>query len=82
MKLVEGKVIAADDIMIVRGAATVAGRMLTLGEGHALAVSDGFQSVVEFCAFCAEDYALPFTGQLVQWEPELGTPDEHHARCE
>ena len=82
VQLAEGRVIAADDIVIVRGAATVAGRMLTLGEGHALAVGDGFQSMIEFCACFAEEYALPFTGQLAQWEPELGTLDVQQARYE
>jgi hypothetical protein len=80
IKLVEGNVIAADVIEVVRGAVTVAGRMLTLGEAHALAVGDGFSCLVEFCAFFARQYGLPFTGQLVQWEPELGSQREMKKR--
>ena len=76
LKLVEGKVIAADVIEVVCGAVTVAGRMLTLGEAHALAVGDGFSCLVEFCTFFAEQYGLPFTGQLVQWEPDLESERE------
>jgi hypothetical protein len=80
VKLAEGRMIAADDIVIVRGAVAVAGRMLTLGEAHALAVGDGFSCLVEFCAFFAKQYGLPFAGQLVQWEPELGTEQERKKR--
>jgi hypothetical protein len=76
LKLVEGKVIAADVIEVVRGAVTVAGRMLTLGEAHALAVGDGFSGLVEFCAFFAKQYGLPFAGQLVQWDPDPGSERE------
>ncbi len=82
LKLVEGKVIAADVIEVVRGAVTVAGRMLTLGEAHTLAVGDGFSCLVEFCAFFAKQYGLPFAGQLVQWEPELGTEQERKKRLQ
>ena len=47
---------------------------------HALAVGDGFSCLVEFCAFFAKQYGLPFAGQLVQWEPELGTEQERKKR--
>ena len=79
VKLCEGWVTHADEIVVAADAVTVAGRKLPAGSLTALALGDGFDSVAAFRAFFAETYELPFTGQLVQWVPDTLLPKEQKA---
>lgn len=47
----------------------LAGQRQVLVEIRALALADGFGSVVEFLRYFERNYAFPFEGYLIKWAP-------------
>lgn len=81
--LAEGVVLSADAVTIEAHGITVLGRFYpaTSLVMEGIALGDGFKSPVEFIKFFADTYGLPFTGQLIGWEPEI-LPDREMQRRE